>query len=192
MRKNQANYRVVSRVVKPITLGLLLVSLVACATAPIDKARLQADKDWAQAVASAERYQQLQGLMLQGSSPAQPATTASITPAKSPATAQAVQPLLTAEEHRRQEIERREEVYANEWRALEHDVTKRVLQRGLQNLDVPTQRVISSANPSFAGQSRCRQWKLKDKHWERRRNPLGGWQTVLVERWGWVEFPCNN
>ena len=50
MRKNQANYRVVSRVVKPITLGLLLVSLVACATAPIDKARLQADKDWAQAV----------------------------------------------------------------------------------------------------------------------------------------------
>ena len=192
MRKNQADCSILFGVVKPLILGLLLVSLVACASAPVDKAKLQADKDWAMAAASAEKYQQLQGLMLQGSSPAQTGTTPSLAPAQPPASAQAVQPLLTPEEYRRQEIERKEEVYANEWRLLEHDVAKRVLRRGLQNLDAPTQSALSLANPLVAGQSRCREWKLKDRHWEKRWYPsYGTWQTVLVERWGWVGFPCS-
>jgi len=192
MRKDQANYQLHSRIGKVVTLGLLLASLFACATAPKDKAKLQADKDWARAAASAEEYQQLQRLMLQGSSPTQTATTPSLGPAQSPAGGSATQPLLTPEEHRRQEIEQREEVYANEWRVLEHEVAKRVLQLGLQNLESPRQLTVSSANPSLAGQSRCREWKLKDKHLENRWDPYyRKWFNVLVERWGWVGIPCS-
>jgi len=108
--------------VRWIILSLVLVGLVACATTPIDKARLQADKDWAQAIASAEKYQQLQRLMVQGAPPAlaQPAVAA-----------QPAQQLLTPDEHRRREIEQREKMYSDEWRLLEHDVAKRLLQRGL-------------------------------------------------------------
>ena len=114
------NYTLASKVViKWFLLSLALMGLVACATAPIEKARLQADKDWASAIASAEKYQQLQRMMLQGLPPA------SAQPAAVP------QPLLTSEEHRRQEIEKREKVYSDEWRLLEHDVAKRLLQRGL-------------------------------------------------------------
>ena len=131
MRKNQISYRIPSPVLQFIAFGLFLVSFGACATAPIDKAKLQADKDWARAVAGAEKYQHLQGLMLQGSSSAQTATAPLLAPSQSPASGQANQPLLTAEEYRRQQIEQREEVYAKEWRLLEHDVAKRVLQRGL-------------------------------------------------------------
>jgi len=107
---------------KPLSLVLLLGALVACAAAPIDKAKLQVDRDWARAVASAEKYQQLQRMMLQGAAPAS---------AQTPAASPPAQPLLTPEEHRRQEIEQREKVYSDEWRVLEHDVAKRVLQRGL-------------------------------------------------------------
>jgi len=192
MRKNRPDCSIPSRVVKLLTLGLLLVSLAGCATAPKDKPKLPTDKDWARTAANAEKYQQLQGLMLQGSASAQATTTPSLASAQSPTGGQAIQPVLTPEEYRRQEIERREEVYANEWRALEHDVAKRVLERGFQNLAAVTQPAVSSTNPSLAGQSRCRQWKLKDKHWERRRNSFGGLQTVLVERWGWVEFLCTK
>ncbi len=111
-----------SPVFRWLALGLVFVGLFACATTPIDKARLQADKDWAKAIASAEKYQQLQRLMLQGAPPAltQPA-----------AAPQMTQPLLTSEERRRQEVEQREKVYSDEWRLLEHDIAKRVLQRGL-------------------------------------------------------------
>jgi len=116
------NCAIVSQVMKWLTLSLVLVGLVACAATPIDKARLQADKDWAPAIASAEKYQQLQRVILQGLPPAS---------AQPPAASPPTQPLLTPEEHRRQEIEQREKVYSDEWRVLEHDVAKRVLQRGL-------------------------------------------------------------
>ena len=123
------NYTTAAQVIRWFILSLVLVGLIACAT-PIEKARLQADKDWARAVASAQKYNQLQRLMLQESPPVQPATTSSIAPAQPPASAQAVQPLLTPEEYRRQEIEKREKVYSDEWRFLEHDMAKRLLQRG--------------------------------------------------------------
>jgi hypothetical protein len=191
MRKNQANYSISFRGAKLLSLGLLLVSLVACATAPKDKAKLQDDKDWTQAVANAEKDQQLQ-LMLQGSSPTQTRTSPSLAPAHSPEGRQAIQPLLTSEEYRRQEIERREEVYAKEWRILEHEIAKRVLQRSLPNLEAAAQPTVSSTNPSLAGQSRCREWKSKGKHMEYRWDPYyRKWFNVLVERWGWVGVPCN-
>jgi len=87
-----------------------------------NKAKLQADKDWATAIANAEKYQELQRLMLQGlpSAAAPPA-----------AVSQPPQALLTPEEKRRQEIVQREKVCSDEWRLLEHDVAKRVLQRDL-------------------------------------------------------------
>jgi len=113
-----------------IAFGLLLVSFGACTTASIDKAKLQADKDWATAIANAEKYQELQRLMLQG------LPSAAAVPA---AVSQARQALLTPEEKRRQEIVQREKVYSDEWRLLEHDVAKRVLQRILLDSEAPTQ-----------------------------------------------------
>jgi hypothetical protein len=52
---------------------------------------------------------------------------------------------------------------------------------------------VSSVVPSPLGQSRCREWKLINRHPESRWDSYNGkWQTVLVERWGWVGAPCNN
>jgi len=114
------NYSIISQVTKWLALSLVLVSLVACATA-LDKARLQADKDWAVPIATVEKYQQLQHLMLQGLPPA------STQLAAAPQSTQAV---MTSEEYRRREIEQREKMYSDEWRVLEHDFAKRALQRG--------------------------------------------------------------
>ena len=51
---------------------------------------------------------------------------------------------------------------------------------------------VSSANPPPVGQSGCREWRMINRHWEKRWAPnYGGWQTVLEERWGWVGVPCN-
>jgi len=52
---------------------------------------------------------------------------------------------------------------------------------------------VSSANPPPAGQSRCREWRMINRHWESRWDSYyGRWQKVLVERWGWVGAPCSN
>ena len=52
---------------------------------------------------------------------------------------------------------------------------------------------VSSANPPPVGQSGCREWRLINRHWEKRWAPYyGGWQNVLVERWGWAGVPCNH
>jgi len=52
---------------------------------------------------------------------------------------------------------------------------------------------VSSANPAPVGQSRCREWRMINRHWENRWDShYGRWQNVLVERWGWVGAPCNN
>jgi len=51
--------------------------------------------------------------------------------------------------------------------------------------------VSNFAPPPVAG-SGCREWKLIDRHWEKRWNGYQGrWQNVLVEKWGWVGVPCN-
>ncbi len=50
-----------------------------------------------------------------------------------------------------------------------------------------------SANLSPPGQSRCRDWRMIDRHWENRWDAsYGRWRAVLVERWGWAEGPCNH
>ena len=55
-----------------------------------------------------------------------------------------------------------------------------------------TSNVLSAAPPPV-GQSRCREWKLINRHSENRWDPLTQrWQTVFVERWGWVGTPCRD
>lgn len=52
--------------------------------------------------------------------------------------------------------------------------------------------ISSSAAPS-PGQPGCREWRLVNRHWERRWDGYyGRWQNVLVERWGWVGVPCSQ
>ena len=52
---------------------------------------------------------------------------------------------------------------------------------------------VSPAVPPPVGHSRCREWRLINQHLENRWDSYNGkWQTVLVERWGWVGAPCNN
>ena len=52
--------------------------------------------------------------------------------------------------------------------------------------------VAPSALPP-AGQSGCREWKLINRHWEKRWDSNNGiWQNVMVERWGWVGVQCRN
>ncbi len=53
-------------------------------------------------------------------------------------------------------------------------------------------RNMSSGSPPPAGESGCREWRLINRHWEKRWDPYyGRWQTVLVERWGWAGVPCS-
>jgi hypothetical protein len=50
---------------------------------------------------------------------------------------------------------------------------------------------VSPANSPPPGQARCREWRLIGRHWQNRWDSYSGrWQTVLVERWGWVGVPC--
>ena len=52
---------------------------------------------------------------------------------------------------------------------------------------------LSSISPPPVVQSRCREWKLINRHSENRWDSYNRrWQTVLVERWGWVGAPCHN
>ena len=44
-----------------------------------------------------------------------------------------------------------------------------------------------SAGPVGPG---CRAWSVIDRHWERRWDGYR-WQSVVVERWGWVGVPCT-
>jgi hypothetical protein len=51
-----------------------------------------------------------------------------------------------------------------------------------------------SANvPAPGNQAKCREWKMVDRHLEDRWDSYNGkWRQVPVEKWGWVEVPCNN
>ncbi len=52
---------------------------------------------------------------------------------------------------------------------------------------------LSSSNVPPAGYSRCREWRVINRHWENRWDPYyGRWRAVLVEKWGWGRVPCNN
>ena len=51
----------------------------------------------------------------------------------------------------------------------------------------------SSTAPAPGNQETCREWKMIDRHMEDRWDSYSGrWQQVAVERWGWVEVPCDN
>ncbi len=51
---------------------------------------------------------------------------------------------------------------------------------------------IAPSAPPPVGQSGCREWKLINRHWEKRWDPnYGVWNNVMVERWGWVGVPCR-
>jgi len=52
---------------------------------------------------------------------------------------------------------------------------------------------VPSGNPPPVGQLGCREWRLINRHWEKRWDAsYGRWQSVLVERWGWAGVPCSN
>jgi hypothetical protein len=47
--------------------------------------------------------------------------------------------------------------------------------------------------PSPGAQAKCREWRLIDRHLEDRWDSYAGkWQSVPVEKWGWVEVPCEK
>ena len=49
------------------------------------------------------------------------------------------------------------------------------------------------ASPPPTGQSRCREWRMVQRHWENRWDAYyGRWRPVLVERWGWAGVPCGK
>ena len=51
----------------------------------------------------------------------------------------------------------------------------------------------NTAGPPPGTQTQCREWRLIDRHLEDRWDSYyGKWQQVPVERWGWVEVPCNH
>ncbi len=52
---------------------------------------------------------------------------------------------------------------------------------------------VSSSTPPPAGQSKCREWRMINRHWENRWDSYSGsWRPVLVEKWGWLGVPCKN
>jgi hypothetical protein len=56
----------------------------------------------------------------------------------------------------------------------------------------PNNAAVAPPVPPPADQSGCREWKLINRHWEKRWDQnYGVWRTVLVERWGWVGVPCG-
>ncbi len=51
---------------------------------------------------------------------------------------------------------------------------------------------VSRSDVSSTGQSRCREWRMINRHWENRWDSYyGRWRAVLVEKWGWAPVPCN-
>ena len=59
--------------------------------------------------------------------------------------------------------------------------------------DYSNNAAVAPPAPPPAGQSGCREWKLINRHWEKRWDSNSGtWRNVLVERWGWAGVPCRN
>ena len=50
----------------------------------------------------------------------------------------------------------------------------------------------SAVPPPPGSESSCREWKMTERRTERRWDPVSGtWREAPVEKWGWVEIPCN-
>ncbi len=51
---------------------------------------------------------------------------------------------------------------------------------------------VSGSNVSSPGQSKCREWRMINRHWENKWDSYyGRWRAVLVEKWGWAPVPCR-
>jgi hypothetical protein len=51
----------------------------------------------------------------------------------------------------------------------------------------------SEAVPPPASESKCREWRLIERRLVDRWDSYSGrWQSIPVEKWGWVEVPCSN
>jgi hypothetical protein len=49
------------------------------------------------------------------------------------------------------------------------------------------------AGPPPSARGTCREWRRIDRHLEDRWDSYSGrWQSVPVEKWGWVDAPCNR
>jgi hypothetical protein len=47
--------------------------------------------------------------------------------------------------------------------------------------------------PQPSAHEKCREWRLIERHYKDRWDSYSGrWQAVPVEKWGWVDVPCNN
>ncbi len=50
-----------------------------------------------------------------------------------------------------------------------------------------------AAGPPPGLQAKCREWRLLDRHLEERWDSFyGRWRQVPVEKWGWIDVPCNK
>jgi hypothetical protein len=51
----------------------------------------------------------------------------------------------------------------------------------------------SAAAPTPGNQAKCREWKMIDRHFEDRWDSNSGkWRQVPIEKWDWVETPCDG
>jgi len=54
------------------------------------------------------------------------------------------------------------------------------------------QAELAPASPPPTGQAKCREWRPISRRWENRWDSYyGRWRPVLVEKWDWVQMPCN-
>lgn len=50
----------------------------------------------------------------------------------------------------------------------------------------------NAAGPPPGSQAKCREWRLLDRHLvDRWDSYYGRWRQVPVEKWGWIDVPCN-
>lgn len=50
----------------------------------------------------------------------------------------------------------------------------------------------SSSPPQPAAHPKCREWRLLERRYQDSWDSYyGKWRSVPVEKWGWVEIPCN-
>jgi hypothetical protein len=52
---------------------------------------------------------------------------------------------------------------------------------------------LTQAVPPPTAQGKCREWRMIDRHLENRWDSYAGrWQSIPVEKWGWVDVLCNQ
>jgi hypothetical protein len=50
-----------------------------------------------------------------------------------------------------------------------------------------------AAGPPPSSEAKCREWRMLDRRLEDRWDSYyGRWRQVPVEKWGWIDVPCNR